>query len=183
MRKSIKSVVVLVCICAAVSVLLALANYVTAPIIAQNEQKKANAALLEVLPDGGAFESVDISLYTLPSTVSEVYRATNGGYVVKLTTTGYSSGMVMMCGISADGTVAGSKIISSAETPAIGGVAADSIASAAIGKDITSIDTVDTVSGATKTTAAYRAALKDALNTVAKIDGSSAKISEEGGNQ
>ncbi|MBQ9163053.1 MAG: FMN-binding protein [Clostridia bacterium] len=179
MKKSVKSVLVLVCICAAVSILLALANAVTAPIIAESEQKKANAALLEVLPDGGDFELVDISSYTLPSTVSEVYRASNGGYVIKLTTTGYASGMVMMCGISADGTVTGSKIISSAETPSIGGVAAESIASAVVGKDITSIDLVDTVAGATKTTAAYLAAVKDAMNTVVILGGGDVDLRDE----
>ena len=38
MKKSIKSILVLVCICATVSVLLALVNSITAPIIAKNEQ-------------------------------------------------------------------------------------------------------------------------------------------------
>ena len=55
MNKSIKSVVVLVCICMAVSALLAFTNHITAPIIKANEQKNANAALLELLPGGGSF--------------------------------------------------------------------------------------------------------------------------------
>ena len=105
MKKSVKSILVLVCICAVVSVLLALTNSITDPMIQANEQKNANAALLEVLPEGGSFEKLDISSYTLPSTVSEVYRAENGGYAIKLSTTGYASGMVLMCGIGADGTV------------------------------------------------------------------------------
>ena len=179
MKKSIRSILVLVCICATVSVLLALTNSITAPIIEENESKKANAALLEVLPDGGSFEKVDISTYTLPSTVTEVYRAENGGYVVKLSTTGYSSGMVLMCGISADGTVVGSKIISSSETPSIGGVAADTFSTAVVGKDLTNVDSVDTVAGATKTTAAYRAAVKDALNTVVILGGGSVDLRTE----
>ena len=107
MKKSAKNILVLVCICAVVSVLLALTNSITDPIIKANEQKNANAALLEVLPDGGSFELIDISSYTLPATVSEVYRAENGGYVVKLNTTGYNSGMVLMCGVTADGSVSG----------------------------------------------------------------------------
>ena len=179
MKKSIKSIVVLVCICATVSVLLALTNYITAPIIKENEQKKSDSALLEVMPNGGGFKMVDTSAYTLPSTVSEVYRAENGGYVVKLETTGYSAGMVLMCGISVDGTVVGTKLISSGETPAIGGVAAESFATSVIGKNTTDIDNVDTISGATKTTAAYRAAIKDALNAIVILGGGSVDLRTE----
>lgn len=179
MKKSIKSIVVLVCICATVSVLLALTNSITEPIIRENEQKNANAALLEVLPEGGSFELTDISSYTLPATVSAVYRAENGGYVIKLSTTGYSSGMVLMCGISPDGTVAGTKLIASAETPSIGGVAADAFAPTVVGKDLGGIDSVDTIAGATKTTAAYRAAVKDALNAVVILGGGSVDLRTE----
>ena len=39
MKKSVKSILVLVCICAIVSVLLALTNYITAPLIKENEEK------------------------------------------------------------------------------------------------------------------------------------------------
>jgi electron transport complex protein RnfG len=147
--------------------------------IEANEEKKVNDALLEVLPDGEGFELLDISSYTLPSTVSAVYTASNGGYVVKLTTTGYSSGMVMMCGISAEGTVVGTKLIASEETPSIGVVAAESVAADAVGRNIDDIDGVDTVSGATKTTTAYRAAIKDALDTVIILDNATGSQAEK----
>ena len=100
MKKSVKSIVVLLCICVTVAVLMAVTNYITAPIIAGNEQGKSNEALLEVLPEGGNFELVDISAYTLPESVAEVYKASNGGYVIKINTTGYAPGMVLMCGTS-----------------------------------------------------------------------------------
>ena len=179
MKKSIKSIAVLVSICAVVAILLACTNYLTAPIIEKNEQGKANGALLEVLPDGGNFELMDISAYTLPATVSEVYRAENGGYVFKLTTSGYAAGMVLMCGIGADSTVVGTKLISSNETPAIGGAAANTFAPALVGKDVTTIDGVDTVSGATKTTEGYRSAVKDALNAVVILGGGSVDLRTE----
>ena len=179
MKKSVKNILVLVCICAVVSVLLALTNSITDPIIKANEQKNANAALLEVLPDGGSFELVDISSYTLPATVSDVYRAEKGGYVVKLNTTGYNSGMVLMCGITADGNVSGTKLIASAETPSIGGVAAEGFAVLVEGKNLSDIDGVEVVAGATKTTAAYRAAVKDALNTAVILGGGSVDLRTE----
>ena len=179
MKKSIKSIAVLVSICAVVAILLACTNYLTAPIIEKNEQGKASGALLEVLPDGGSFELMDISAYTLPATVSEVYRAEKGGYVFKLTTSGYAAGMVLMCGIGADSTVVGTKLISSNETPAIGGAAANTFAPALVGKDVTTIDGVDIVSGATKTTEGYRSAVKDALNAVVILGGGSVDLRTE----
>ena len=179
MKKSIKSIAVLVSICAVVAILLACTNYLTAPIIEKNEQGKANGALLEVLPDGGSFELMDISAYKLPATVSEVYRAKNGGYVFKLTTSGYAAGMVLMCGVGADSTVVGTKLISSNETPAIGGAAANTFAPALVGKDVTTIDGVDIVSGATKTTEGYRSAVKDALNAAVILGGGSVDLRTE----
>ena len=179
MKKSVGSIVVLVSICAVVSVVLALTNAVTEPIIRQNEALAANAALLEVLPDGGTFETADISALTLPATVTEVYAASNGGHVVRLNTAGYAPGMVLMCGISPDGTVAGTKLIASAETPSIGGAAAETFAGTVIGTDITTVDGLDTISGATKTTAAYKNAVRDALNTVIILGGGSVDLRTE----
>ena len=87
MKKMLQSTLVLVCICAAISLLLAVTNAITAPIIAQNQSAAANEALLAVMPDGKDFEQVDLSAYTLPATVTEAYRESNGGYVITLTTT------------------------------------------------------------------------------------------------
>lgn len=179
MKKSIKNIFVLVCICSVVSVLLALTNAVTAPLIAKNEAKKVTKALLEVMPDGVSFEKLDISAYKLPKTVSEAYKSENGGYVIKLNTTGYASGMVLMCGVSADGKITGAKLISSNETPSIGGAAAETMAQNVVGKDDQTVDGVDIVGGATKTTAAYRAAVKDALNAAIILSGGEADIRTE----
>lgn len=176
MKKSIKSIVVLLCICVVVAVLMAMTNYITAPIIETNEQSKSNEALLEVLPEGGSFEIVDITSYELPASVAEVYKASNGGYVVKVNTTGYAPGMVLMCGISADGAVVGTKLVASGETPSIGGVAAEKFAPTVVGKTAEDIDGVDTVAGATKTTAAYRAAVRDALNAAIILGGGSVDL-------
>ena len=50
MKQSLKSTVVLVCICAVMAVMLALTNAITAPVIAKNQASAANAALLQVMP-------------------------------------------------------------------------------------------------------------------------------------
>ena len=179
MKKSIKSIVVLVCICVCVASLMAVTNYITAPIIEKNAQGQADAALLELLPTAESFELMDLSAYELPATVREIHKATPGGYVVKLETTGYASGMVIMCGISADGEVVGTKLLASGETPSIGGSAIESFAPALVGKTADDVDTVDTVAGATKTTAAYRAAIKDALSAVKILGGETVEFRTE----
>ncbi len=167
------------CVCVVITIALAITNSITAPIIEKNENAAANEALLVVMPNGKSFEKVDISNYTLPSTVVEAYKAETGGYVLKLETAGYASGFVIMCGVGADGKVTGAAVLSSGETPSIGGVAADKMAVNVAGKDASDIDSVDTIAGATKTTEAYRAAIKDALNAAIILGGGDVDIRTE----
>ncbi len=165
--KQIKSVIVLFCICAAVSLALAVTNLITAPVIEENENAAANEALLVVMPDGKDFEKVDIGAYSLPSIVTEAYSEASGGYVIRLLTTGYGSDMSLMVGVRADGTVSGAVCLSSNETLGY----EKSYGENFVRKDQAGVDAVDTISGATLTTAAYRSAVKDALNTVQILNG------------
>ena len=87
--KHLKSILTLFIICAVVSVLLAVVNGITAPIITEQQAAAASGALLEVMPDGGSFEKVDISSYSLPGSVTEVNKASNGGYVFQIVFSGY----------------------------------------------------------------------------------------------
>ena len=176
MKKQIKSTLVLVSICAVMAILLALTNSITAPIIQKNRDAAANKALLVVMPNGEGFEKLeDLSAYTLPSTVTEVYKEKNGGYVVTLTTTGYGSDMVIMCGVNSNGTVSGAVCLSSNET--LGHE--KNFGEKFTGKDAAGVDAVDTIAGATKTTAAYKNAIKDAINTAIILGGGKADLRTE----
>lgn len=176
MAKNIKNIAVLVCICVVITSLLAVTNYITAPIIEKNKSDSANEALLEVMPNGTGFESVDISKQTLPSTVTEVYKETsNMGYVVKLVTSGYASDMVIMCGVSNDGVVTGAVCLSSNETLGKEKTYGENFTN----KDANGVDAVDTIASATKTTSAYKSAIKDALNTAIIMGGGSVDIRTE----
>ena len=175
MKKSIQSTLVLICICAAVSLMLAVTNAITAPIIEENQSAAANEALLVVMPDGRDFVSVDLSSYTLPATVTEAWSEAGGGYVITLNTTGYSSGMVIMCGIRADGTVSGATCLSSGETLGY----EKTFGASFTGLNAEGVAAVDTISGATRTTAAYRGAVQDALNAAIILGGGSVDIRTE----
>ena len=175
MRKSVRSTLTLLCICAVMALMIAITNSITAPIIANNQAAAANEALKVVMPDGEGFEKMDVSAYTLPATVTEVYSEANGGYVFELTTTGYSSGFVILCGVNADGTVSGATCLASTETLGYEKTFGENF----IGKDMAGVDGVDTVSGATKTTGAYRSAVKDALNAATILGGGSVDLRTE----
>ncbi len=175
MKRSVLSTLTLVCICAVMAALLAVTNAITSPIIKENQDKNANQALLEVMPSGKGFEKMDVSSYTLPDSVTEVYKEEGGGYVIMLTVTGYQAGMTVMCGVNADGTVSGAKCLSSAETLGYEKTYGENFA----GKDAAGVDALATVSGATKTTAAYKSAVKDALSAAVILGGGSVDLRTE----
>ena len=175
MKKSVTSTLTLVCICAVIAVMLAITNAVTAPIIEQNNNAAANEALLEVMPNGKNFTEIDVSAYTLPATVTKAYSEDGGGYVFQLTTTGYASGFNIMCGVNADGTVSGATCLSSGETLGY----EKTFGASFTGKNAEEVAAVDTISGATRTTSAYRAAVADSINAAIILGGGSVDLRSE----
>ncbi len=175
MKKYIKSLVVLTAICGIIAMLLSAANYVTSPVIAKNEAAAANEALLVVMPEGEEFQAMDLSSYELPATVTEVFSEKNGGYVVKLRTAGYGSDMVIMCGVDQSGTVTGATCLSSNETLGY----EQTYGETAKGATAETVDGLDVISGATKTTEGYKNAVKDALNAAVILGGGSVDLRSE----
>lgn len=176
MKTYIKNLAVFVCICSVITLLLAATNFITAPVIEENQNAAANAALLQVMPEGKGFETADISTFSLPATVTEVHKETSGlGYVVKLTTAGYGSDFVIMCGVNSDGVVTGAVCLSSNETLSKEKTYGENFTD----KDAAGVEAVDTISGATKTTEAYKNAVKDALNAAIILGGGSVDIRTE----
>ena len=182
MMKHLKSILTLFIICAVVSVALAAVNGVTAPIILEMQQQAAAGALLEVMPEGGTFEKIDISEYKLPASVKEVHKASNGGYVIQIEWAGFNSGNVTMIGISADGKVTGTKTITVKDQGGDNGkdsqkeIPAMDANGHFVGAQLDTIDGVDKVAGVTTSTKAYRAAIKDALAAAAILGGGSVDI-------
>ncbi len=176
MKKNIKNLIIFVCICTVITLLLATTNFITAPVIEKNQNAAANKSLLEVMPDGKNFEKMDVSGFTLPASVTEAYKETEGqGYVIKLVTAGYGSDMVIMCGVDTNGVVTGAVCLSSNETLGKEKTYGTNFTD----KDAVGVDSIDTIAGATKTTEAYKNAIKDALNTVIILGGGSVDIRNE----
>ena len=113
----------LLLITAIVAAALAGVNMVTAPIIAELNAAKTQAAINAVLPGGG--ELVPAGSYDdQGGMVSEVY-ASDKGFALKVLPMGFDNTITMMVGVDLEGNVTGIAIISHSETSGLGAVAAD----------------------------------------------------------
>ena len=175
-KKIFMPAIVLCSICIVVALLLSFVNMVTAPIIKARQDAAVNEALLEVLPGGKNFEKIEITS-EYPEAVTEGYRA-DGGFVFKVTVTGKSTGLIIMCGIDSNGNVVGTKVIANNETPDY----AEKVFPAVEGLDGKykgmTLDGFDPylVSGATLTSKAYADAIKAALQAAAIAGGDSVDV-------
>ena len=174
MKDAIKSVVVITAICLIIASLLGVTNYITAPIIEAGEKKRADDLCKEFFPEAKSFEELKISeIDSLPKTVTAIYKETSGlGYVFQITTKGYESGLVIMCGISSDGKIVQTKTLSSSETKTIGGkTESEDYTSQYEGLGSDFAGKVDAISGATITSTAYEAAISDAFTALNIVSG------------
>ena len=119
--------------------------------------------VFKVFPDCGGCEKMDISLYSLPSTIKEVYRAGYGGYIFFVEFKGYSSKNVAVIGVDGNGNVIGTKVIESDDVMGLDGYDEFDNNGCFIGVNLDTIDGVDIVAGCTLSIAGYRSAVKDAL--------------------
>ncbi len=159
--KYLKSIAVLSIICLVIAALLGVVNFITAPVIEQAQIDATNKALAEVRPGVESFTSLSLADYEgLDATITDAYSDALGGFVFKLTTSGHQSGLVIMVGIDENGAVSGAKCLASAETYG----AEKTYGDTTVGATAETIDSVATVAGITKTTRAYRNAVKAALD-------------------
>ena len=114
-KNIVKPILVLTLICLAVALLLAVVNYVAAPIIAEATAEAERKARSEALPGATEFSEVDLKGYAdLPESVVSCYRDdAGGGYVFLVKGAGYggkSNPITLLVGIKPDGKIAGIKI-------------------------------------------------------------------------
>lgn len=158
----IKPILVLTAICLVVSAALAFTNQQTAPLIEQHETEKAQAAMVEMLPEADSF--TEMSASDLPEAVTEAYSSDNNvGYVFMMSTKGYGGEMKLICGIDNDGNITGCKTLSHAETQGLGSKTTEpEFRNQFTGKN-SSLEGVDTISGATVSSDAYIIAIEAAF--------------------
>ena len=166
MKKNIMPTIVLGTICVVVALLLSVINMVTAPIIEAQRNAAANEALLVVMPDGEGFEEIDVSTLENPA-ITNAYKETTGkGYVFRVTSTGYKSGMVVMVGINSEGKITGTKCLETQDTFGKESEIDGKYNGQTIGDFAPYM-----IGGATMTSSGYRDAVNNALQAYIKATG------------
>ena len=165
-----KPVVVLSVIAMVVSLLLAVVNSFTAPVIEANEKATTLAAYVEVMPTvSSAADLEEVTGYTTEN-VSGVVRYTDGSVAVKAGEKGFDGGVLtVIMGFDADGNVTGMWVDASTQTSGIGSnVAKDSYLAQFDGmdgtKNIVMNQDFDAYSGATISSTALFAAINDCIS-------------------
>ena len=165
--------IVLSCICIVVALLLAGVNMITGPIIEANKNAAANAALLEVLPEGKNFKEIEIT-DEYPSIVIAGYSA-DGGYVFRMSATGKDKGLEVICGIDTEGKIVATKILSNNESPGYADRVYSESSGEYVGMNLTDFEP-KIVGGASLTSRGYSDAIKAALQAAAIAGGEDVDI-------
>ena len=120
-ESTVKPIVVLSVISLVVSLLLAIVNSYTAPVISENEKRTTLAAYVEVMPtvsDAASLE--EVTGYTTEN-VTGVVKAEDGSIAIKAGEKGFDGGVLsVILGFDTNGTVTGIWVDASTQTSGIG---------------------------------------------------------------
>ena len=165
-----KPVIVLLCISLAAAVLLGFVNSKTEPVIQENARIKAEATRAAVLPGAKGFEAIeaDYAVYDIDS----IYKETSGlGYVITSSKKGYGGDVTVTLGLDPNGKIVGISADVSTETQGVGSKTGDAKFLDKFlglsGNDAAS--GVDSITGASYSSAAVKNAVNAALNAFDKV--------------
>ena len=121
MNKIVKLALILFAFSAIMAACLGGVNMLTADRIAAINAEKLASAMEQVLP-ASAYNEVEYK--GNDTRIMNVYEAVGAGYTVKVAIGGSQGTIEMIVGVDANGAVSGISIVSHAETPGLGAVAA-----------------------------------------------------------
>ncbi len=168
--EALKPAIVLTVICIVAALVLAAVNYFAAPEIARREKEKQLASLSVVLSDAKDFE--ELKADGAPKTVSQVFKETTGqGYALLCTAeSGYHT-ITFSLGVDEEGKIAGLKVtsvfFSAGDSGKESGI--QNLIDSYIGQS--GVENGVAVSGATKSSAAIKNAIADALGFIESLKG------------
>ncbi len=178
----LKLSVTLFLIAGIMAIVVAFVNNITEPVIAEKNEQKTSAALYEVLPEADDFVAVNYPISIADDVKIEgVFRATNdSGYCVKVVPNGYGGDIEMIVGFDKAGAVVGVKIVSMSETSGIGTkIDSPEFIQNFLGrttqvkgdKTVTDKNTVQIISGATKSSNAFIKGMNVAIDIASQLAG------------
>lgn len=163
MKKHLKPVIVLTAICLCGALLLAVVNLFTKPIIEENLARRQRQSLLAAMPGAADFTQVNLPA-DAPDTVRALYRETGGGgYVMLLSARSQYTGsepMGITVGIDGEGKITGVVLTSYTESKDFG---KSTYPARYTGLGTADAAAVETVSGVTYSSTAFRKAIADAF--------------------
>ena len=179
MNKIVKNALVLMAFSLVLGFVLGAVYKITEPVIAEAALRKEMEAYKVVFETADTFNAVEVDVAAaeklmtdggFPDTINKAFEAVDAsgntlGYVVQLTTKdGYSGGIVMVVGITLDGTVNGYSVTAHSETSGLGTKAFDpAYADQYKGIPADSVSDVATISGATLTSTAVKNGINAAV--------------------
>ena len=186
MREIIRMVVTLFAISLICSAILGVVNAVTKDKIAAIEAETRAAAMREVLPGAETFTDVSASLsddFMVENAVTGIFEASASdgsvaGYAVMAAPRGFGGEIVMIVGVSVDGTVTGVVITEMSETAGLGAKADDPAflsqyegksASLSVVKGEAGDNQISAITGATVTSRAVTVGVLAAMKAAAAI--------------
>ena len=163
-------IIVLLLICLVVSGALAVVNSITKPIIMQAEAERAAEQKKEIMPQADGFITLNIdnirSDGSLPRAITDIYRATNNtGYIIAVSVRGFGrEDIKLLCAIDMYGRLIRASILSHSETDSYSArVFNERYTGQYWGRDRNGISGIDTISGATITSGAFKRAMEYSL--------------------
>lgn len=163
----LKPVVVLLCIALAAAALLGFVNSKTDPIIMENARIKAEATRAAVLAGAKGFEEIKGDFAVLD--IDSAFRETSGlGYVITSSHKGYGGDVVVTVGLDPSGRIVGISADVKTETQGVGSKAGEAkYLDKYLGAS--GVANVDSLTGASYTSAAVRNGVNAALAAFEKI--------------
>lgn len=125
MKYILKLSVTLLLIAALVAAALAGVNAVTKDRIAAVQAEKINKAITALFPEAADVRQLEAGEYADETGIVAAVYATGSGWAMEVRPSGFGGEMVLMVGVSSLFEVTGVQVISHAETPGLGAVAAD----------------------------------------------------------
>ncbi len=167
----------LTAVVAVTTLLLAVVNAVTAPVIAERVRREGMQAREALIPGSAALLSSPELSEAEAKTVGDIYRITRDdavqGYCVDISVNGFGGTISMIVAVSVDRNILGVKILSHSETPGIGSKAVeeDGALLAAL-KDIPvrGVHSVEGISGATVSSKAILSGVLTATQVVERLE-------------
>ncbi|MEM1483945.1 RnfABCDGE type electron transport complex subunit G [Oscillospiraceae bacterium PP1C4] len=167
MKELMKPIIVLTVICVITAALLGATYTVTAPLISAAEKNASDAAMAEVLPSAASFTELKVD--GVEGLLIAAKDEGGSGYVFKVQSKGFGGAYQVMVGIGSDGKITGTKLLDNNETPGLGSkTGMPDFTGQFIGKD-SSLDGVDTITGATISSKAFMTAVQIAYEGFAAV--------------